>query len=332
MLVSPDVVSVSEWVNDSSITVGSQRNRQYVVTLFEKANRASMNQILESIRADKLSVYSACKRFLDYVRKDRAPMTVYVYRSQLVGLFQSVLGEDNFRRTVFDRLCPNGSVYVTRTKQIPTRDQVRTMLNISPLTYKTVVGGLAIGGFRINEWLKRKMSDLEIREQGYARVKLQAEKTKGRYLRYTFLTREVVDWVKVLQKTNPSEYVFGGLNDRTVQYGIKRLFEQAGMKDSADGSETYCAHSFRTFAGDEMRACGLGEKSVLAIIGHVGKMMGAESHYLDWNRIEKEWVSSCSEKMCFLDTGAVAQKRVVELTRQNGKLEALLEKLLERLT
>ena len=32
------------------------------------------------------------------------------------------------------------------------------------------------------------------------------------------------------------------------------------------------------------------------------------------------------------DTGAVAQKQVVELTRQNGRLEALLEKLLERLT
>src|SRR5439155_23547477 len=95
MLVSPDVVSVCEWVNDSSITVGSQRNRQYVVTHFEKANRDSMNQILESIRTDKLSVYSACKHFLDYIRKDRAPMTVYVYCLQLVRLCQSVHCEDN---------------------------------------------------------------------------------------------------------------------------------------------------------------------------------------------------------------------------------------------
>ena len=331
MLVSPDVVPVSEWINDSSITVASQRNRQYVVTLFEKANRASMDKILDAIRADELSVYSTCKRFLDYVRKDRAPMTVYVYRSQLVGLFQSVLGEENFRRTVYDRLCPNGSVYVSRTKQIPTRDQVRTMLNISPLNYKVVIGGLACGGFRINEWLGQKMSDLEIREQGYARVKLQAEKTKGRYLRYTFLTREIVDWVKVLQAANPSEYVFSGLYDRTVQYGIKRLFAQAGMKDNADGSETYCAHSFRTFAGDEMRACGLSEKYVLAIVGH-RNALASESHYLNWNEIEKNWVEKCAEKMCFLDNGAVAQRQVVELTRQNGKLEALLEKLLERLS
>ena len=96
-----------------------------------------------------------------------------------------------------------------------------------------------------------------------------------------------------------------------------------------DSDAIYCAHSFRTFAGDEMRACGLREKNVLAIIGHKNKL-AAEGSYIDWNRVESEWVENCADKMCFLDNGAVAQKRVVELSRQNGKLELLLEKLLER--
>jgi len=69
----------------------------------------------------------------------------------------------------------------------------------------------------------------------------------------------------------------------------------------------------------------------VAIIVHKNKL-AAESSYIDWNRVESEWVENCAAKMCFLDNGAVAQKHVVELTRQNGKLEALLEKLLEKIT
>src|SRR4029077_16554473 len=102
----------------------------------------SMDKVLDDIRADRLNVYAACKRFLDASRKTCAPTTVYVRRSQLVGLFQSTLGETNFSRTTFDRLCPNGAVYVTHQKLIPTREQVSTMLNIAPLTYKAVIGGL----------------------------------------------------------------------------------------------------------------------------------------------------------------------------------------------
>jgi hypothetical protein len=59
--------------------------------------------------------------------------------------------------------------------------------------------------------------------------------------------------------------------------------------------------------------------------------LAAESHYLNWNWIEEEFVKR-ADGLTFLDTGAAARKQVVELTRTNGKLEALLEKLLERLT
>src|SRR2546422_9576597 len=114
MQISSETIGVSEWIHDSSITPSSQRNRQYVVTLFEGANRASMSQILADIKADKVTVYSACKRFVDDMRKSRSPLTVYVYRSMITGLFESVLGEENLRRRVMDRLVPTGAVYVSR--------------------------------------------------------------------------------------------------------------------------------------------------------------------------------------------------------------------------
>jgi len=327
-------ITVSEWVNDSSLVEGSIRNRKRCIRYLEQANHCNVRDLVEDIKAGKISVYSVCKRFVDTLRKEnRAPLTVYVYRSQLPGLFQSVLGEANFSRTVFDRLVPNAPVYVSTIKKIPNPEQVRTMLKIASPQYRAIIGGFACTGMRIGEWVARKMSDLEIRTDGHARVTLRASETKGRYRRYAFLTKETVEWVKI-QQTNPSEYVFPGVNGghlttHAVQQQMKVIYRNAGMTDSE--KEIYCAHSFRTFADSEMSKAGLDRKYVAAIVGHKSQL-SAEASYLDWNVIEQEWVSKCHDKMCFLDTGADAQKQVVELTRQNGKLEALLEKLLERLT
>jgi integrase len=335
MQLSPDTVSVSQWVNDSSIKEASRRNRQFVLGLFERSNHSSIQEIMDRIKRDEITIYAACKTFVDDMRKRRAPYTVYVYRSMLPGLFQSTLGESNFSRTVFDRLVPCSTPYVSRVKLIPTRDDLNRILQIAGPEYRALIGILACSGMRIGEVLSRKMSDLEIRPEGYARVKLQASETKARYKRFTFLTKECVDWVTLYRSTiRTNEYVFPGetrghLQYATVQHSVKNLFRQAGLNDASDKSEVYTIHSFRTFASDEMRTCGLREKDALAIIGH---KYGAESFYLNWNRVENNWIEACAAKMCFLDTGADAQTHIVELTRQNGKLEALLEKLLEKLT
>src|SRR2546425_119004 len=64
----------------------------------------------------------------------------------------------------------------------------------------------------------------------------------------------------------------------------------------------------------------------------VQKGLVSEGPYMSLLIVENAWEEKCRDKMCFLDNGAVAQKQVVELTRQNGKLEALIERLLERLS
>ena len=325
MQISSETIGVSEWIHDSSITPSSQRNRQYVVTLFEGANRASMSQILADIKADKVTVYSACKRFVDDMRKSRSPLTVYVYRSMITGLFESVLGEENLRRRVMDRLVPTGAVYVSRVKKAPTREQLVSMLKTANPQYRALLGVLAVSGMRIGEALSRKMSDLEIRPEGYARVRLQAFETKGRYRRYSFLTREIVDWLRIHQANHQSEYLFGGEKHGHLQYtpsenAIKDLYVKVGLKDAPDKSEIYCVHSLRTFADSQMSKCGLDRKYIAAIIGHKSAL-ASEASYLDWSEIENAWNEHCSEKMTWFDTKA----QVETLERKNSLLERLLE-------
>lgn len=87
MHVAADTVGVSEWLADSSITQAARVNRKRMVQRLERANHAEIDQILADIQADKLSVYSVCKRFIDSIRPNLATMTVYGQRSMLPSLW-----------------------------------------------------------------------------------------------------------------------------------------------------------------------------------------------------------------------------------------------------
>lgn len=55
MQVSNDIISVDDWLNDSSIAQGSRQQRKQFLTLFEKANHSKIYDILSEIKYDKLS-------------------------------------------------------------------------------------------------------------------------------------------------------------------------------------------------------------------------------------------------------------------------------------
>ena len=329
MLIAPDTISLSMWLEHSSISPATRRNRRYVVAELEKTNEQSIEAIFESIKSDKVTVYSIVQRYLDYMRKSHTPYTTYVHRSIAIAMFESTLGEENARRRTFDRLCPGGAVYVSQIKMCPSKEQLLTMLKMSSPSYKAVLAVLSISGMRIGEALSRKWTDLEICNEGFAKVNLRANETKARYRRHTFLTKEVVDMLKILP-TNNSGYIFEGHTGGHLGYvpteaNIKELYARAGLIDASDRSEIYTSHSLRTFASDWLRECGLGEKYCLAIVGHKNKL-GAEGSYLDWNRIESEWKIKCSEKMVFFSEKPKDYERVKD---ENSDLKALLAAVLK---
>ncbi|TMI22689.1 hypothetical protein E6H31_01400 [Candidatus Bathyarchaeota archaeon] len=166
MQVSRNVIDAEEWANESSLSERGRIGRRDTLKRLLKTNgKATFVELFEDIRTDKVTVYSACKKFVDTMRKDGLkPSVVYVHRSRLPELFQSVLGEENFSKTVFNRLVPKGDSYVTTRKAIPTWEQVKYMLKISTPQYRCLIASLATAGWRIMEALTRKMSDLDSRK------------------------------------------------------------------------------------------------------------------------------------------------------------------------
>src|SRR5207249_10234784 len=104
-----------------------------------------------------------------------------------------------------------------------------------------LIGVFANIGWRIEEILSRKWSDVKIRPEGYAKVEIKAKDTKARYDRVAFLTPEVVTWLKKYSEVLPekSQWLFPGYNgshllQQTAEHNLKRLFKKAGMLDDED--------------------------------------------------------------------------------------------------
>jgi len=298
-------ISLSEWLNDSSIEPATRRERRYAISRFERVTRRDTQQVLDDINAGKISVYATSKHFVEQLREKVAPTTVCVQRSIIAGMFLQCLGEAKFSRSIFNRLIPNGSGYNSREKKVPSVDGLRLMLQAATPRYRALLGLFACSGMRVGECLSRKMTDFEVRPQGHARIKLLAKDTKARVSRYTFATREVMDWIKVGRlgfETN--EYAFpsgfkGHVCYPIVQREIKRLFALVGLNDTPDKSEVYVIHSWRSFADTQMGRAGLDRKWIELIISHKNAL-AASGAYKDWDVIEQEWFERCEPKFTWL--------------------------------
>ena len=201
MLSSKDSISPADWLNEESISESARRTRSLVLKFLAEANeRKTPEEVYQDILADKYTPYSAAKRLLTFLRTKKAELpgaerkgtqkfrdrglalsTIAVYRSLLPGFFESILGEENFSRTAFDRLVKiekNANVPVT-SKKAPKVDELKRLLRLAGPRDRALLGMLACTGMRISEAISRKMSDLNRRKEGYAVFELTKEETKA---------------------------------------------------------------------------------------------------------------------------------------------------------
>ena len=314
MLRGPYVITWQTWTSDRSKSKSTRKQRRTLLKLWSEANARSVDDLLSAILSDTVTIYESTARFLDWLRDTKhKPSVVALYRTLLPQFFKSVLGAQNFDSQAFDLLVPNGDNYVTTTKKAPTLEEVQRMIELAGPRDKALIG-LLCSGMRIGEAVSRKMSDLEVREDGHARVRLQAENTKKRRRRFVFLTNEAVQWIRDyhngLNVAGSETWILPGergehlseVSGYVVFKGSKKadgkfyvgLFEKAGLRDTDD--EIYSPHSFRVFASSHLRRSGLNESWVDAITGHMSRL-GAKSAYLDWDQIESEWLSKVHDNL-----------------------------------
>ncbi len=245
------VIGWRAWANSQTLSQSARSQRNIVLKLWAKMNGKSFNEtgidaLVSDILTDKLTIYESALNFLNAIGKDHKPSTVTLYRFLLPPFFKACLGKQNFDEEAFEQLVPSGKNYVSTTKKAPTMDEIRHLVELATPRDKALIGVL-LSGMRPAEPLSLRMSDIQRREKGYARIKLIAERTKTKHKRFVFLTSEAVKWIDSYRsnmrdkygRVIVSEWLFPGekgahLADNSAYNSLKRLFEAAGLKDSDD--------------------------------------------------------------------------------------------------
>src|SRR2546428_6677829 len=258
----------------------------------------AVDEVLAEIVNRKIGPYESCSKFMEHLKKaGYSSWTQVEYRSLLPEFFVVTLGSRNFSRDDFDTLVPYEKPLVETRKKTPTMDGVRSMLSYSNPQYRALIGVFSNIGWRIEEILSRKWSDLKIKAEGYGRLEIKAKDTKARYDRVAFITPEVISWLKKYHQLLPeeSEWLFPGYNghhllQQTAEVNLKKLFVRAGLLDDEDA--IYSSHSFRTFADGLLSKAGLDRKYIELTIGHKSSL-GAGVSYKDFDAIEEQWKERC---------------------------------------
>ncbi len=359
---SRDTITWNQWAKSKAVVEKVRDRRLALLTELARINgKDSPTALIDDIYADKITPYQASLTYVDsLIEKGLKPGTVRQYRSMLPDFFETVLGEENFKLKTFDRIVEAGKEGGTQvTKKAPKPEELKHLLNIATPRDRAMLAILCTG-MRLGEAVSRKMSDLEPHgpndKDGFAeyyRIKLWAEETKADTKRYVYVTKETYKWIKDQHNGNPSKWCFPslrpGTRERQLRGGdyhittaraydaIKALFIAGGLKDEFKedskygAGEIYSPHSMRTFTENYMIKCGLAEKFVYAITGHVTKM-GATVAYLDWDEIGEAWLSSCADKMSWLQNVERIIERdpeVEQIKSENKAIKRLLRELVQ---
>ncbi len=327
-LAATPALTPEQWAEDSSVSRQTKQRRRLVVRMLSRYNGfESIESLLGAVKGHKLSLYTASKIVIDNLRQEGLKVaSINEYKSCFPDFFERVL-KVKIDRVDFNKLVGETSGEVTTSKASPSQDNFVRMLRVANAKDKVLLGMLA-SGFRVGEAISRKMSDLEIRPQGYARVTLKPSETKAKYKRYVFLTKELVDWIQAYHLTVKSDWVLPGeqmdhFSSSSALRRVKELFVTVGLHDT--DTEIYSPHSLRTFADTAMSKAGLDRKYIEIICGHKSKL-GATAAYIDPTDLETAWHAIEPQLSWISKTFEV----VKEDTRLRTEFEAYKDKM-ERL-
>src|SRR6266566_3977430 len=330
-----DTISVRDWIESPTIEPISRMKRKQLLQVYAKANgkgpftpihlnkstngrkgipvgevAEAVESLNEEVRKGK-SLYGFSVRFVEYMKENHyTPYNIKILRRMLPGFFKSTLGPIFFSETVYnEKVKEPKDTSIRNLKEKPSTEKIREMLRLATPQQKALIGGYVISGMRPEELASRKMKGLKIRPDGHAMIELQPEETKSRYYRQSYLTTEVVNWIRdyhtrlhgdFKECLKSDEWIFPGytkqhLRPQVVWLIMKKFFKDVGLDDTkeeaSDGTirrKVFTTHSFRTVAQTLLTDAGLKEQWVKWTIGHK-TALGSDISYPDWEKCESAW-------------------------------------------
>src|SRR6266571_2334215 len=233
MVEDPEVLSPEEWISQSR-SRSVHKKRELMVRYWTEANGFTSAPEGLKVVGSSGGLYRSIDKAVRLMEsKGLSPNTLAQWRSSYKGFVQSCVGMLDVSR--FDAIVKPFQGYTIREKLCPNPEEFRELLLKGNPREKALVSFLGTTGMRIGEALSRTRSDVEFDYPlggGFkvpARVRIEAEATKRRYLRYAFLGRETVKLLKDFWAgTRKSEWVFpamwseGGVDNHADYFNVHK--------------------------------------------------------------------------------------------------------------
>ena len=275
-------------------------------SLFPEADK-----IIEKIQHGEVDPFESANRMIDFLKEqNKSTSTIIGMRSNLLLFLRySRLGLDPSDLTLAVKKPHRVPVLASR---LPTRDQVRGLLIVSPLKVKLFISMLISTGARIGEVRHTRVTDIDFSKKP---VYLHIRETKTGIHRIGFLSSETVLFLKSYLKSRRQtpEHIFNGyahkrgcptesldrpLSHTVAWQNVNRAFRKLQMDERYGGFHHYYhPHVFRTLSLAILKTGGYPADWAEHLVGH---SIGTHAAYLPPVEVlASEWLKH-DGRFCFL--------------------------------
>ncbi|OYT41462.1 MAG: hypothetical protein B6U78_02960 [Candidatus Aenigmarchaeota archaeon ex4484_224] len=248
-----------------------------------------LDKFVEELKKDQAKANEIYKEFaLKLASLELAPKTIRSWVSALKKLFSSN-GIEVKKKIAM-------KVYTVHEDILPSKEDLRKILENSSLRTKAIITFLASSGLRASELINLKIKDINLNENP-AKVYVRSLTAKERKARITFISSEARKFLEEYlnerrkkEKISEESFVFvtktgNKLSYQNLQYMLNKVFKLIAKKEGK--RYTLHPHSLRKFFKTQLISAGLPGPIVDRLVGH-SRYLANEYELYTENQL-REW-------------------------------------------
>jgi|Deesub1362B_J571_1020462.scaffolds.fasta_scaffold00003_325 integrase len=319
-----EIFVYAKYIWKKSGSIESLRTSLYAVRDFLNYIGLNPKELIMSINNGDIDIVKALNEYIDYLFFNKR-LKASTIRNGRIPYIKTFLKKNRISISMDDLDLP--SVYKDTEDRIPTKDELKDLINTADLKTKAIILILISSGIRIGVLTKLKLRNIDFDSEPI-KIVIPAELNKGKRKYFTFITPEAsnilrlyLDHRKKKEKLTENSHLF------TTKYGtpyservleevlrrhIKRHIALKRLEGTKDNRYDIHIHSFRKFFKTMLEISGVKRSFIEFLMGHKGPYLN-ESYFRPFEEDVKNEYKKAIPNLTIIET---VKQDIEELRKQ----------------